>query len=162
MDREGHWLAWKYGNSANSCPKFEIEKPIDMSVAAMDTADPFTTSEATTSGAGKRGGKKKKVITYYFDHSDAEIKENLWNLTRDVPEFKEYIEEYTDADDPENGIEEEYHPKNNSIYCWRARRMLASYKISVFESMIDGNLGNGTNSLTHSLTYLLTHSLTQV
>jgi THO complex subunit 1 len=35
------------------------------------------------------------------------------------------LDPYVEALDPENGIEGEYHPRNDKVYCWRALRMLA-------------------------------------
>ena len=52
-----------------------------------------------------------------------------------------------DCEDPDAGIEDEYHPKHDTMYCWRARRLLANHKLSVFEKMIDGSLHKGINEL---------------
>jgi len=41
------------------------------------------------------------------------------------PTLKTFLEPYTDALDPENGIEGEYHPRNDSVYSWRALRLMA-------------------------------------
>jgi hypothetical protein len=38
-----------------------------------------------------------------------------------------------DQDDPD-------HPKNDSVYCWRARRLLAAKCLRSFEGMHDGDL----------------------
>lgn len=45
------------------------------------------------------------------------------------------------------GIEDEYHPKHDSVYCWRARRLLAEHRLGVFERMADGNLAAGIMEL---------------
>ena len=41
------------------------------------------------------------------------------------PTLKTFLQPYTEALDPENGIEGEYHPRNDSVYSWRALRLMA-------------------------------------
>lgn len=48
------------------------------------------------------------------------------------PSIYEFLEEYVDALDPRSGIEEEYHPRNNALYKWRALRLLSSSYIGRF------------------------------
>lgn len=36
--------------------------------------------------------------------------------------------------------QDEYHPKHNTIYCWRARRLMATAKLSAFEGMAEGSV----------------------
>ena len=36
-----------------------------------------------------------------------------------------FLEPYIEALDPENGIEGEYHPRNDKVYAWRALRLMA-------------------------------------
>ena len=45
-------------------------------------------------------------------------------------EFRKRIDE---ADDPENGIEEEYHPKNEADFAWKAMRSLSQSHLDLFE-----------------------------
>ena len=46
-------------------------------------------------------------------------------ITQSLPTLVTLLEPYVEALDPENGIEGEYHPRNDKVYCWRALRMLA-------------------------------------
>ena len=39
------------------------------------------------------------------------------------------MKRFIEAEDPENGIEDEYHPKHEEVYCWRARRLMSKKKI---------------------------------
>ena len=52
----------------------------------------------------------------------------------DVAQLAQYREAVAEAEDPENGIEEEYHPKKESLFCWKALRAM-SYggHLDVFE-----------------------------
>jgi THO complex subunit 1 transcription elongation factor len=45
--------------------------------------------------------------------------------TSNVPATQDYLQEYVEALDPEAGIEAEYHPKNDSVFTWRALRLFA-------------------------------------
>ncbi len=47
---------------------------------------------------------------------------------------------YLEAEDPENGIEEEYHPKHDVGYMWRARRLLSAVNLPAFRLMTDGDI----------------------
>ena len=75
----------------------------------------------------KNKGKKKKK------KDDDAIQ--ITDLARDTtsqdqdtvlpPQLKTFLGPYTDALDPENGIEGEYHPRNDSVYSWRALRLMS-------------------------------------
>lgn len=52
-------------------------------------------------------------VKYAFDCSDANVKQVSQQLAAAIPDFEEQIQQYLDADDPEAGIEEEYHPKHD-------------------------------------------------
>ena len=36
--------------------------------------------------------------------------------------------------------QDEYHPKHDTVYCWRTRRLMACSKLSVFEEMAEGTV----------------------
>ncbi|KAL7471469.1 hypothetical protein ACHAXS_013097 [Conticribra weissflogii] len=46
-------------------------------------------------------------------------------MTESIPSLSDFLHPYIEALDPENGIEDTYHPRNDKVYCWRALRMLA-------------------------------------
>jgi len=64
-------------------------------------------------------------------------------LVASVPSYNQHIERFIEAEDPESGIEAEYHPKKEAEYCWRARRLMAVEHLSSFGSMSDGDLSKG-------------------
>ena len=59
----------------------------------------------------------------------------LWHNKQDF--FVEYVE----ACDPENGIEAEYHPKNDPLFCWRALRILSADNLDLF-GLVDTKTGD--------------------
>ena len=58
-------------------------------------------------------------------------------------EFRERVDE---ADDPENGIEEEYHPKNEADFAWKAMRSLSQSHLDLFE-FIEKQNGESAGSI---------------
>ena len=51
------------------------------------------------------------------------------DLDQKIPTLKQHLEPYVEALDPESGIEDEYHPKNNSLFTWRAMRLYAKHQL---------------------------------
>ncbi len=45
-------------------------------------------------------------------------------MKKHKPDTFDFLEDYVEALDPEAGIEEEYHPKNDKLFAWRAMRLL--------------------------------------
>eukprot|EP00980_Cylindrotheca_fusiformis_P029633 scaffold23625_cov137-Cylindrotheca_fusiformis.AAC.18 len=50
-----------------------------------------------------------------------------------TPTLEEHLEEYVDALDPGAGIEEEYHPKNDPMFSWRAMRLFAKHQLPLLK-----------------------------
>ena len=46
-----------------------------------------------------------------------------------LPTLDEHLEPYVEALDPESGIEDEYHPKNDSLFTWRAMRLYTKHQL---------------------------------
>ena len=51
-------------------------------------------------------------------------------LLAGVPKLESFLEDYVEALDPESGIEEEYHPKNNKRFCWQSLRLIRHYDLT--------------------------------
>jgi THO complex subunit 1 len=131
LQREGNWLNWK----SKSCPSFE------QNISNIDNIIKEKTDSSNE--ATRKRPLTKKPTLYYFGHSDLQVKESARQMNESVPSYDDHISDYIDADDPESGIEAMYHPKLDHVYCWKARRLLASTKLSVFEHMIDGDISRG-------------------
>jgi hypothetical protein len=133
LQREGNWLTWK----ANSCPEFEKnEQKIDL--------DAIVASYNSKANVKKyiEPEPKNYVVTLAPDDIKA-VAKSIFT----APDFDEYIKCYEEADNPENGIDDEYHPKHDALYCWRARRLMAERHLSVFAHMLDGNIGRGLKKI---------------
>ena len=50
-------------------------------------------------------------------------------MRKAAPPFNTFLNEYAEALDPDAGIEAEYHPRNNKLYCWRAIRTVPAEKL---------------------------------
>jgi hypothetical protein len=66
-----------------------------------------------------------------------------------VPKVGAFLQQMRDAMDPENCIEEEYHPKHDRLYCWRGLRLLSEINLGAFQAL-SCNTANG-NSLEQAL-----------
>jgi len=130
-DRETMWRAWK---RAKCMP-------------ALDKVGSGTTMTAKTDGLVIREalliGRKRKADAALLivsadttmmdtatadDDNDitiANLSIHTGRITGSLPTLVTLLEPYVEALDPENGIEGEYHPRNDKVYCWRALRMLA-------------------------------------
>eukprot|EP00751_Fragilariopsis_kerguelensis_P022340 CAMPEP_0170899026 /NCGR_PEP_ID=MMETSP0734-20130129/46403_1 /TAXON_ID=186038 /ORGANISM="Fragilariopsis kerguelensis, Strain L26-C5" /LENGTH=485 /DNA_ID=CAMNT_0011291897 /DNA_START=133 /DNA_END=1590 /DNA_ORIENTATION=+ len=51
------------------------------------------------------------------------------DLNKVIPTLEQHLESYVEALDPESGIEDDYHPKNNSLFTWRAMRLYAKHQL---------------------------------
>ena len=127
LQREGNWLTWK----ALSCPEFEKKEKQIVSNSNSSSAE--ASNSITT---------KEYSVTLAQDDVTATAKTLFTS-----PDFWEYIESYELADDPEQGIEDQYHPKHNPLFCWRGRRLMADRYLRVFSNMLDGNIGRGLKSI---------------
>lgn len=138
LKRENNWNSWKKA----SCPSFE-KSPTE--ILSGESKGNSVSRKRSLEGNGKGGKKMKKGD--YNGQSELEIKESARKLVANMPTYEEHILNFIDAEDPENGIEAEYHPKNDVVYCWRARRLLANKHLNAIEVMLDGDLSKGLKVL---------------
>jgi hypothetical protein len=162
LRRETKWIQWKN----DACKEFErppadgkifvsaLEKAKEIEKTNMYAFKGFKPSvEAGKPGPGKRIGFKQAsavsvygsvgpidTASYQIDLSTTKVTETAHNLVIDVPNFEDHFAFYIQAEDPDEGIDAEYHPKHDGVYCWRARRLLAAVRLKDFEKMQDGNL----------------------
>ena len=83
---------------------------------------PTGMGSAAGAGAGARGGEGLLVdgeelselcAAYLFDTSLAHVQQIAADLRDDIPAYETKVAEYYDAEDPESGIDDEYHPKHD-------------------------------------------------
>mmetsp|Transcript_17174 Transcript_17174/g.59242 ORF Transcript_17174/g.59242 Transcript_17174/m.59242 type:complete len:101 (+) Transcript_17174:5931-6233(+) len=68
------------------------------------------------------------------------MKDCCARLADAVPSIEAFLEAYEIAEDPENSIEEEYHPKHDKVYCWRALRLVVANHLTWFAEMHKADL----------------------
>ena len=80
---------------------------------------------AEEEGEAEGGTRRRGGMGGGARHGDYDAKVDLENAKVETkPDAREFLQPYVDAMDPEAGIEEEYHPKNDSVYMWRAGRVI--------------------------------------
>ena len=78
-----------------------------------------TSSSTNPSGSGARSSSTDTFTIETLAQVTSEIK------TSAQPTLTAFFDPYVEALDPENGIEGEYHPKNDKVYTWRGLRLMA-------------------------------------
>ncbi len=150
------WAEWKI----EQCPSFSKEAiAISQDIFIIAAKKLKNTDEIpidTLKSAVER------ICSYNFPKVSDAFKEKLEYLEATIPSFDSYLQDYIDADDPECGIEDEYHPRHNGIYCWSARRLLLKSHLSAFSSMSDGDLGKGLKSMNEHPTVITPHSWIEI
>ncbi|CAB9521518.1 tHO complex [Seminavis robusta] len=149
--REVHWRQWK----KNKCQP-DLDTPLnntqDDSKNRKRLSDGplgFSSAPASRSSAPAfKKPKKKDEEELLFDfilHEKKDLKATCGahessssNNSNDKkkqtvpPALEDHLESYVDALDPESGIEAEYHPKNDSLFTWRALRLLSKDHLGKF------------------------------
>lgn len=137
LHREGFWHKWK----ADGCQAFERQPACVSSSSSSSLTPPLKAPSSSTVKGSSRA-------SYNFGKTFDEALVSARALAASVPTFTQHIERFLDAEDPDAGIDEEYHPKHEADYCWRARRLLAAEHLSAFAAMPDGDLAKGLKAVT--------------
>jgi len=127
--RELKWGAWKEAQ----CPPLSRE-PLAVSAATASPSDNQAASASLSTG---------RALAFGFPKDLSEVRNKLQDLADSVPSYASHIEDFVDAEDPASGIEDEYHPRHDGVYCWRALRLLAERHLATFADMRDGDLRVG-------------------
>jgi len=132
LDRENNWIVWKHKNCApferfstakgSDGPEGEANAESKMDLCAEKEPKKRTTELENENEKEMENKKEKGKISatkvkrdYIFDVDGTLVNKIAQKIVEKVPKFEEYIEEFREADDPENGVEEEYHPKRNQV-----------------------------------------------
>jgi len=158
LSRENHWIAWKLNDK---CKAFEQ----DLSKVGgedggenrdgMDVEMDEEEGVGVVKGSGGGGASGAKVVAptysgngpYYCNHSLEDVADTVVKLDGLTDSYEDFIEAYVEAEDPECGIDDEYHPKHDAVYCWRARRRMVACSVSVLEHMPAGDVTAGLKHL---------------
>lgn len=107
LEREENWIRWK---STGSNP---FEKTEKICIAGLKRKADEALTAVAAAEAKKEMRRALPSRPYTFDCSDANIKQVASQWEHSDTHFADKIQEYIDADDPDCGIDEEYHPKHN-------------------------------------------------
>eukprot|EP00924_Labyrinthula_sp_SR-Ha-C_P010094 snap_masked-scaffold_40-processed-gene-1.34-mRNA-1 protein AED:1.00 eAED:1.00 QI:0/-1/0/0/-1/1/1/0/361 len=81
--------------------------------------------------------KRKRASSFY----SLMLENNVQNKKLKDRTVEEQVQNMLDAIDPENGIEEEYHPKHDELYCWKTWRAIFSSPAYLIkhDNLVDAN-----------------------
>ena len=114
---------------------------------------------AATSARGKGAASARRL------HDAFSLKDGMKSLLESKPldhgmldeiliqsssQYNYFVEQVSMCEDPKNGIEEEYHVKNDRVFCWRALRTFAGERLSLFKNLHDGSVVEFTKRVTQN------------
>ncbi|KAF1320332.1 Tho complex subunit, partial [Globisporangium splendens] len=143
LERERNWTKWKL----EKCPPYEkyppkADSPTKKKPSRLGDAAPL----------GGRGGPFVKRTRQAADSSSSLMEQILTESSKpsqilekikgderatEVP-MQNYLDRFTEAWDPENGIEEEYWPDKDVMHCWRTMRMSMKTSVVHLDLAING------------------------
>jgi THO complex subunit 1 transcription elongation factor len=122
--REHGWLLWKNDNFRS----FEILQHAQTVRKRLSSATDLTESATAP--------KRQRASTAHFarlveaaagtDASPFHRVESLATGQRPVPPAMEFFQQFVEDEDPDNGVEEEYFRRNDSVVSWRGRVLAQS------------------------------------
>ena len=120
--REVIWKEWKRTKCSTPIEKPRLPKPASPS---KDVGD-----DQSINNLAKEHSKVFSVCI---------SRDSLKKQHHPEVEIPTFCQPYVDALDPEAGIEDEYHPKHDPIFCWRALRLLCRHTVPKNVSKSTGN-----------------------
>ncbi|GLE10737.1 hypothetical protein PINS_up022977 [Pythium insidiosum] len=131
LERERNWIKWKL----EKCPPYErlpttAEEETAAKTAAVQPKKRRLGDAAPLGGASKRlrtgnnGGDStllEQILSESAKPTAILSKMKAPDRATAVP-IETYMQRFTEAWDPENGIEEEYWPDKEKLFCWRTLR----------------------------------------
>ena len=130
LEHEVQWAAWK----KQGCPSFEkapLPKPVKQK--RMYYAPPIPE-------VLQRRQKKKDDIEKKRLADEPTLEEKCRRLHCQIPTLEEHLKEWVEADDPDNDIDDEYHPRHDPVWKFRALRLVMKEKLPWFADMHDANV----------------------
>ena len=125
---EMNWRQWK---QQKCLPDIEQPRKHQKKSASSATATTFLSSR-----------KRKRIdSTNYIDAENGDRTQLMEVSTKMrkkfVPTIQDHCQEYVEALDPEAGIDDEYHPKHDTMFSWQALRLLAFHDRTSSEGVND-------------------------
>jgi THO complex subunit 1 len=138
MAREANWKGWKAGKCQNfvrAPSKSEIKTETVQEKRKRLSASSMGSAKRSKTGGGAEVVKVLKSVTEQDNVTCLSSSDFVY-----TPGLDSFLEEFEEAEDPENCVEAEYHPKNNKMYCWRLRRLLTTNNLELFDHMEKGTV----------------------
>jgi len=126
LESESGWKTWK----SNKCPNFER----------------YPIHEEKMDGPPSKVPKPSSNIELWSNDFADWRNSFASRAANTTPVFPDFIKDMEIAMDPENCIEEDYHPKYDDVYCWRGFRLLSRDNLEVMEKVVDGSLEHACSS----------------
>ncbi|GBG28663.1 THO complex subunit 1 [Hondaea fermentalgiana] len=133
LSRERNWIKWKQAK----CPNFERFATSE-TTSALDEQD--EARERAKKARAARAKSKVKANRQLWRSGLAGTWEEKLSESNPTPATDDFIQDMEVAIDPDNCIEEDYHPKNDPTYCWRGFRLLARSRLDALEKIENGKL----------------------
>ena len=139
-EREAMWRKWKSNKCQPDIESFGVQKGKEDD-GESDEAKKRKRRRLMMSGPLGGGEAAADLTSSAAGASDLysyrlDVKNDLPSVAKKmaecVPPLSAFLEEYVEALDPENGIEAEYHPRNDKPFAWRAMRLLARDNLGSF------------------------------
>lgn len=144
-DRETMWRKWKANRCQPAIEAHGMQKSVEEDEAEQEARMRRKRKLMMAGGLGGAAGGDLDGPTASAASSAAlysyriNLKDDLPGVARalagSVPPLFSYLDEYIEALDPENGIEADYHPRNDKPFAWRAMRLLARDHLGRFGSI---------------------------
>ena len=109
-ERESMWRHWK----KNKC------------APALERVDESYQVKSVKVKEVLRSKKRKAEEILSRKEMDLNTLPNILNgMNSSLSDMDTFLEPYAEACDPENEVDDEYHPARDSVYCWRGLRLMA-------------------------------------
>lgn len=138
LNREGNWVQWK----ANKCPDLEARStPVPSAEAEDGNGKEARKSRKRKHASSPSTGGQHTIRAHAFDVFDSS---DLASVSRELraraPVMNSHMEFMVECMDPTSGVDDEYHPKHDKLYCWRATRLIAMERPDLLDHMQDGDV----------------------
>ena len=109
-ERESMWRHWKKNKCNPSLERVEESYQLDSSMLKEVLH-------------GKKRKAEENCSRTEMDLNS--LPQVLTQMNSSLSDMDTFLEPYADACDPENEVDDEYHPARDSVYCWRGLRLMA-------------------------------------
>jgi THO complex subunit 1 len=132
---EKTWRQWK----KNKCQP-DLDVPLsDPVVKNGDNGDDATSSRKRNLNGDAtdthKNDDEEEEEAYQLIVMKTELPLISQKMRKVVPTLENHFEDFVEALDPDSGIEAEYHPKNDRVFCWRALRLLSNDHLEMFAAL---------------------------